>query len=142
VKVPAIFQEAVKYADYISEEGEEKAYKDVLGRLRRDGFAVISGCPTTPKGTGDAIERIGFVRRTMYSDGVWDTAVRPTAQDDDTKAKKVMEEVKSRVTDQYSTGVVDTAYTNLELYPHTDCTYYRDPPALQVFEKVSNFTHI
>ena len=27
------------------------------------------------------------------------------------------------------------AYTNQELLPHTDCTYYRDPPALQVYNK-------
>lgn len=33
-------------------------------------------------------------------------------------------------------GLVDTAYTNLELKPHTDCTYYRDPPALQFFNCV------
>ena len=29
--------------------------------------------------------------------------------------------------------IFDTAYTNMELKPHTDCTYYRDTPALQFF---------
>ena len=30
-------------------------------------------------------------------------------------------------------SVADTAYTNMGLRPHVDCTYLRDPPQLQVF---------
>lgn len=52
-------------------------------------------------------ERIGIVRRTFYGE-MWDTKPPATAEE--------------------AESIVDTAYTNLELKPHTDGTYWRDPP--------------
>ena len=49
---------------------------------------------------------IGYPRETLWGN-LWDTAVSEDAS--------------------------DTAYTNIALRPHVDCTYLRDPPELQVF---------
>jgi alpha-ketoglutarate-dependent taurine dioxygenase len=56
---------------------------------------------------------LGFPRETIWGT-TWDTAVvEPGDKDDD--------------------RVRDTAYTNVALRNHVDCTYLRDPPQLQVF---------
>jgi len=129
-------------------------------------FVLVRGVPSTPEATTCAVHRIGAMRRTMYSDGLWDTAPRTKATDDDdgddgnsTDDKYAadtgsVENTSTSVDDgtgssscssgdsstsslsSAEAGVVDTAYTNMELLPHTDCTYYRDPPALQVFNCV------
>jgi trimethyllysine dioxygenase len=49
---------------------------------------------------------IGFPRETLWGT-LWDT--------------------------QVSEDAPDTAYTNIALRPHVDCTYLRDPPELQIF---------
>ena len=54
---------------------------------------------------------IGFPRETLWGT-LWDTAV---VQDDSEDQPR------------------DTAYTNVALRNHVDCTYLRDPPELQVF---------
>jgi len=135
---------------------------------------LVQGVPSTPEATTLAVHRIGAMRRTMYSDGLWDTAPRTTTDGDDNgNSNDVDTAISGAVaadntsksdndnststmssTDSASSagsasrssgdssllsadaGVVDTAYTNMELLPHTDCTYYRDPPALQVFNCV------
>jgi len=99
----------------------------------------VRGVP--PDATADLVGRFGLLRRTMYSDGVWDTTPRDHEGDadaDDGSEGGSETGVKDAPPheEQYSTTVVDTAYTNQELLPHTDCTYYRDPPALQVFHCV------
>jgi len=81
-----------------------------LTRLRTEGYCLIRRVETTKVGTSRAIERIGYMRRTLYSDGIWDTAPR-----------------------DHDADLLDTAYTNMELKPHTDCTYYQDAPMLQFF---------
>ena len=50
--------------------------------------------------------RIGFLRPTLYSPGMWATEVRPVYN--------------------------DTAYTTIALPPHTDGCYWDDQPGLQV----------
>jgi trimethyllysine dioxygenase len=69
------------------------------------GFGIVTGTPATVEATGALVRRIGYVRETIFG-GFWDF------QADLSKA--------------------DTAYTNLELLPHTDGTYSHDAPGLQL----------
>jgi trimethyllysine dioxygenase len=62
--------------------------------------------------TAKLADRLGIVRNTIYG-GLWDTS--PAGRD----------------------RPVDTAYTNVQLHPHTDCTYMRDPPGMQCFNCVA-----
>ena len=76
-----------------------------LGRTVRDGFCIVAGTPPTPEATEALLRRIGYVRETIFG-GMWDFTA------DLAKA--------------------DTAYTNLELRPHTDGTYSHDAPGVQL----------
>ena len=69
------------------------------------GFAMVTGTPTTVEATEALLRRVGYVRQTIFG-GMWDFRA------DLSKA--------------------DTAYTNLELLPHTDGTYSHDAPGLQL----------
>jgi trimethyllysine dioxygenase len=69
------------------------------------GFCVVTGTPPTTEATERLVRRAGYVRETIFG-GFWDF------QADLSKA--------------------DTAYTNLELLPHTDGTYSHDAPGLQM----------
>jgi trimethyllysine dioxygenase len=70
------------------------------------GFCLADGVPATPEDTAALARRIGYLRATIFGD-FWDFTA------DLAKA--------------------DTAYTNLELRPHTDGTYALDAPGLQLF---------
>ena len=76
-----------------------------LDLVARFGFGVATGTPPTVEATEALVRRIGYVRETIFG-GFWDF------QADLSKA--------------------DTAYTNLELLPHTDGTYAHDAPGLQL----------
>jgi trimethyllysine dioxygenase len=69
------------------------------------GFCLAEGVPATPEDTAALARRIGYLRATIFGD-FWDFTA------DLAKA--------------------DTAYTNLELRPHTDGTYAADAPGLQL----------
>jgi len=69
------------------------------------GFCIVTETPPTIEATKDLVQRVGYVRETIFG-GFWDF------QADLSKA--------------------DTAYTNLELLPHTDGTYSHDAPGLQL----------
>lgn len=69
------------------------------------GFAIVTGTPPTIEATEALVRRVGYIRETIFG-GFWDF------QADLSKA--------------------DTAYTNLELLPHTDGTYSHDAPGLQL----------
>ncbi len=69
------------------------------------GFAIVTGTPPTPAATEQLIRRVGYVRETIFG-GMWDF--------------------------QANLAMADTAYTNLELLPHTDGTYSHDAPGLQI----------
>jgi trimethyllysine dioxygenase len=69
------------------------------------GFCIVTGAPPTIEATERLVRRVGYVRETIFG-GFWDF------QADLSKA--------------------DTAYTNLELLPHTDGTYSHDAPGLQL----------
>lgn len=70
------------------------------------GFCFADGVPPTPEDTAALARRIGYLRATIFGE-FWDFTA------DLAKA--------------------DTAYTNLELRPHTDGTYVFDAPGLQLF---------
>jgi trimethyllysine dioxygenase len=70
------------------------------------GFCLADGVPATPEDTAALARRIGYLRATIFGE-LWDFTA------DLAKA--------------------DTAYTNLELRPHTDGTYALDAPGLQLF---------
>ena len=76
-----------------------------LGLVARYGFCVVTGTPPTAEATHALLRRVGYVRETIFG-GFWEFTA------DLEKA--------------------DTAYTNLELRPHTDGTYSHDAPGLQM----------
>jgi trimethyllysine dioxygenase len=76
-----------------------------LDRVAVYGFCIVVGVPTTVAATEALLRRVGYVRETIFG-GMWDF------QPDLAKA--------------------DTAYTNVELLPHTDGTYSHDAPGLQL----------
>lgn len=76
-----------------------------LGKVASYGFCLVTGVPTTVEATEALIRRVGYVRETIFG-GMWDF--------------------------QADLAKADTAYTNLELLPHTDGTYSHDAPGLQL----------
>ena len=70
------------------------------------GFCLAEGVPATPEDTARLARRISYLRATIFGE-LWDFTA------DLAKA--------------------DTAYTDLELRPHTDGTYAFDAPGLQLF---------
>ncbi|KAG7395529.1 hypothetical protein PHYBOEH_003669 [Phytophthora boehmeriae] len=88
-----------------------------LEPLMRDlytyGLVRVKGTPATMDATEKFSTKIGFVLRTIYGT-MWTT--NPTSDNED-----------------YN----DTASTNLELLHHTDGTYIRDPPGLQIFNCIA-----
>jgi trimethyllysine dioxygenase len=84
---------------------DDAATREWLELIARFGFCIVTGTPATVEATEALARRIGYVRETIFG-GFWDF------QADLSKA--------------------DTAYTNLELRPHTDGTYSEDAPGLQM----------
>lgn len=76
-----------------------------LGLIDRYGFCIVEGTPATAAATKALIERIGYVRETIFG-GFWE--FEPDLSRD------------------------DTAYTSDALRPHTDGTYSHDAPGLQI----------
>ncbi|MEX1104562.1 MAG: TauD/TfdA family dioxygenase, partial [Ilumatobacteraceae bacterium] len=76
-----------------------------LRQVATYGFAIASGTPATADATEALVRRVGYVRETIFG-GFW----------------------------QFTADLLkaDTAYTNLELLPHTDGTYSHDAPGLQL----------
>jgi trimethyllysine dioxygenase len=69
------------------------------------GFCVVEGVPTRVAATESLLRRVAYVRETIFG-GMWDF--------------------------QADLAKADTAYTTLELRPHTDGTYSHDAPGLQL----------
>ncbi len=85
---------------------EDAALEQWLAKVEVYGFCLVEGVPATPEATAALARRIGYLRATIFG-AFWDFTA------DLAKA--------------------DTAYTNLELRPHTDATYALDAPGLQLF---------
>jgi trimethyllysine dioxygenase len=76
-----------------------------LQLVARFGFAIATGTPATPEATEALIRKIAYIRDSIFG-AFW------TFTADASKA--------------------DTAYTTLELRPHTDGTYTHDAPGMQL----------
>jgi trimethyllysine dioxygenase len=92
----------VAYGDVMA---GDRGVAEWLDRVGACGFCMVIGTPPTRQATEALLRRVGYVRETIFG-GMWDF------QADLSKA--------------------DTAYTNLELLPHTDGTYSHDAPGLQL----------
>lgn len=91
--------------DYDSVITSDDGLLEWLGAIERFGFCFVCGTPPTAENTRRLAERIGYIRHTVFGD-LWE------------------------FTADLSRG--DTAYTNLELLPHTDGIYSHDAPGLQM----------
>lgn len=85
--------------------GSDDGVREWLAKTAEFGFCVAVGTPANAEATESLLRRIGYVRETIFG-GMWEFTA------DLTKA--------------------DTAYTNLELRPHTDGTYSHDAPGVQL----------
>jgi trimethyllysine dioxygenase len=92
----------VPYDDVMS---TDHGVAEWLAKTAEFGFCLAVGTPPTAAATEALLRRIGYVRETIFG-GMWEFTA------DLTKA--------------------DTAYTNLELRPHTDGTYSHDAPGVQL----------
>ena len=97
--------EALNRFGYREVGGEDgKAFGDMLLAIKRYGMAMVTEMPLRKEAVGDVMERIGYIRRTIFGT-LWEFS---------------------------SDGEIDdTAATPLDIKPHTDGTYSHDAPGLQ-----------
>ena len=93
----------VGFSDLI---GTEHTVQTLLEAIAADGLAIVDDVPLDMASTRRVLERIGYVRSTIFGT-MW--SIRSDGQYD------------------------DTASTNLEISPHTDGTYSHDAPGLLGF---------
>lgn len=77
----------------------------MLSTLARDGFAVLTGTPCSQQSVAAIIDKVGYVRETIFG-GLWEF--------------------------EANEDMADSAFTPKELRPHTDGTYSHDAPGLQM----------
>ena len=92
----------------------EMSYEDFMGpnglqvwllHIHKAGFVLVNGAPETPKATKELMERMAYVRNSIFGGfSVWDNKLE---------------------------NPDDTAFTSLAIEPHTDGTYVHDAPGLQ-----------
>lgn len=87
--------------------------KPFMQDLHKFGLVKVSNTPPSMDETEKFATKIGFVLPTIYGT-MWTT--NPKSDNE---------------------GYNDTASTNLELLHHTDGTYIRDPPGLQIFNCIA-----
>ena len=92
----------IDHAAVMSSDGALARWLEAVARF---GFCFVTDVPTTPDATEALLHRIAYVRETVFG-GMWDF--------------------------QADLSMADTAYTPLELRPHTDGTYSHDAPGLQL----------
>lgn len=92
-------------AEFAAVVEDAGALREWLELIARYGFCFVHGTPPSPEDSERLARRIGYVRASIFG-GFWDFTADLTHG--------------------------DTAYTNLELRPHTDGTYCNDAPGLQM----------
>lgn len=97
--VPTVAYQAVMAAK------DESGLRDWLDLVEAYGFCVVSGTPATPEATKALMERVAYIRETIFG-GFWDFTANMEHK--------------------------DTAYTTLAIGPHTDGTYSFDAPGYQM----------
>lgn len=91
--------------DYDTLMNEDDGIKTWLGHIQRVGFVLLKNSPVDAKATEEMMQKISYLRNSIFGDfSVWDNQV---------------------------SNPDDTAYTSLEIEPHTDGTYVHDAPGLQ-----------
>ena len=88
-------------APYDAIMNTDEGLLDWLTKVSQYGFALATGVPATGEATKELLERVAYIRHSLFG-GFWELEA------DMSKA--------------------DTAYTNVELLSHTDSTYSNDPP--------------
>lgn len=78
-----------------------------LDDISRTGFGLISGAPTSPSTVDTLVNKIGYVRHTIFG-GTWSLSSEVAAH-------------------------ADSAYGAETLEPHTDGSYSHDGPGMQMF---------
>lgn len=96
-QVPTIAHDAVM--------ADDVALRHWLELTESYGFCIVTGTPATPEATRKLLERVTYIRHTIFG-GFWDLTANMEHK--------------------------DTAYTTLAIGPHTDGTYSFDAPGYQM----------
>jgi trimethyllysine dioxygenase len=91
---------------------KREALKSLLHNIYKYGFALVENVPPTLEATKAVAQQIGVLRMTIFGGDSWDYVVESTKED-------LLHS--------------DTAYTPMDIKPHTDGTYMFDPAGVQVF---------
>ena len=83
----------------------DEGFKFFLKNLYEYGFCVITNCQTNMETVDVIANKIGYVRQSIFG-GLWEF--------------------------ESNENMADSAYTQEELRPHTDSTYSKDAPGLQL----------
>jgi trimethyllysine dioxygenase len=84
---------------------DDAGLKQWLELVETYGFCVVTGTPANPEATKTLLERVAYIRETIFG-GFWDFTANMAHK--------------------------DTAYTTLAIGPHTDGTYSFDAPGYQM----------
>jgi trimethyllysine dioxygenase len=95
--VPSVSHDAVM--------ADDSALKQWLELVETYGFCFVTGTPANPEATKALMERVSYIRETIFG-GFWDFTANMEHK--------------------------DTAYTTLAIGPHTDGTYSFDAPGYQM----------
>lgn len=102
-----IIAEKKCHATYEALLYDKQTPKLLLNSLVRYGIGFIDDCPQSLEATVKVAEKVSYLQTTFYG--------------------------KSWEFSNVNMDFKDTAYTNEEIVPHNDGTYFYDPPGLQVF---------
>lgn len=111
---PAAWPVRVDCTDLLSQDLNlaKTTQKHMLRDIYKYGFALVENVPPTLEATRQVAETIGHLRMTIFGGDSWDYVVESHKEDF-----------------LHS----DTAYTPMDIKPHTDGTYHHDPVGIQVF---------
>ncbi|HEV8390879.1 MAG TPA: trimethyllysine dioxygenase [Dongiaceae bacterium] len=98
-QLPTVAHDAVMNAT------DDAGLKQWLELVETYGFCIVTGTPATPEATQALMERVTYIRHTIFG-GFWDFTANMEHK--------------------------DTAYTTLAIGPHTDGTYSFDAPGYQM----------
>lgn len=101
----AFIREHVPTVAYAAVMDSEEGVREWLAKTAEFGFCLAVGTPATAQATEALLRRVAYVRETIFG-GMWEFTA--------------------------DLARADTAYTNLELRPHTDGTYSNDAPGAQL----------
>ncbi|HET6160265.1 MAG TPA: trimethyllysine dioxygenase [Dongiaceae bacterium] len=91
--------------DAVMDKASDAGLKQWLELTDIYGFCIVTGTPATPEATQALMERVTYIRHTIFG-GFWDFTANMEHK--------------------------DTAYTTLAIGPHTDGTYSFDAPGYQM----------